>query len=164
MNTLVATLTGPHSARPSGRSRAGESDRSTVPVLIRVPSLYYSRSRQSSHSNAPRVRRRLKKEVRVAAATLIFAMPLSWSLFALVGVGSTESSKPIANVAPRPVSEVRSERIAIVEPSEEPRATIGLRTPDAMPSQPAETEVPVVLPADYLVPDEAPEETAHAGH
>jgi hypothetical protein len=106
----------------------------------------------------------LKKEVRVAAATLIFAMPLSWSLFTLVGVASPDSPKPIANVAPHRNLETQPERIAIPEPTEEPRATIGLRTPDSMPSQPVETEVPVVLPADYLVPDEAPEETANAGH
>lgn len=50
-------------------------------------------------------------------------------------------------------------------------ATITLRTSETiLPATPApaaaaeEIEIPVVVPAGYLVPDEAPEETSDAGN
>ncbi len=163
MNNQVTTFAGPHSARPSGRSRAGESDLMSLPVLIRVPSLSTPHLQTSARTAAPRVRRRLKSEVRVAAATLIFAMPLSWGLFALVGwspkaVSETSASSAIVAV---------SQESPTLDRTDEPMATISLRTTETIlaPAPAAdEIEAPVVVPAGYLVPDEAPQETSDAGY
>ena len=102
------------------------------------------------------------------AATLLFAMPISWGMFSLVGMGPRPVSQPVSELAAVPMPKaIATEQPAIIEPLDEPRATLTLRTTDSLtisppPAPAAEVDVPIVLPAGYLVPDEAPEETNDA--
>lgn len=154
MNPQTAILSRPLSAR-------ADSACLTAPVLIRVPTLT-SRARRMSRPAAPRVRRRLRREVRMAAAVLLFALPMSSALFAFPKMvppspeAATEGGVVTASVPPSPA------------PEEEADVTIGLSVaPMPAPSAPgaatSEAEPPVVVPAGYLVPDDRTEETADAG-
>ena len=145
MTTHTALLASPTKARPSARMIA--------PVLIQVPALS-ARDRHSQRPSARRGRRRIRREVRVVASTMLFALPMSWALlgFAKVGSGPARpiSAAPIA-VADAPVSFEDGPRVTL---SLEPSAVI----------EPTERDGPMAHPAGYLVPDHGSEETAHAGH
>ena len=145
--------------------------RTDAPILIRVPALE-SANRTSVHSQfrsratiAPRRGRRLRREVRVAASALIFALPMSWALMAFARIGpDSSSSSSSASISP-PAALVAG-LPKTPEPSDDgPGVTITL-DPSAVasPYAPA-SDAPTVMPAGYLVPDDdGSEDTAHAGN
>ena len=142
----------PHTALLSGPTSPRSSATLSAPILIQVPSLS-SRPRPTPRPATPRVRRRLRREVRVAASTLLFALPMSWALvvFAKIGPepGRSGAMAPTATVAEAP---------APIEDG--PRVTLGVE-----PAAPAEPDhAPIVVPAGYLIPDDGSEVSAHAGH
>lgn len=164
MTPHTAILSGPHSPRAFA-----EAGRPNAPVLIRVPTLRPSRS---ARVTAPRGRRRLRREVRVAASTLLLVLPMSWALFAFPKIGSSpdaaigDSGRVVAT-APAPIHPNRSQVQAVADADDAPQVTIGLNTtpvssPPSTTSTP-EPDAPIVAPAGYLVPDESPEEASHEG-
>ena len=143
MTTYTALLSRPSQARPSACMVA--------PVLIQVPELIGRGKFTLRLSAAPRGRRRIRREVRVAATTLLFAVPMSWALLFFVKIGPAPG--PTALASPLTVANAS-------DPMEDgPRVTITL-DPSAVAGS-LEPEVPIALPAGYLVPDE---DSAHAGH
>ena len=142
-----ATLVAP--ARVHARTRA--QARPLAPILIRVPTL----GTRPHTLASPRGRRRLRSEVRVASLTLLVAMPLSWTLFTVARIGPARDQEPAATVA----SAVHPTASPV---DDAPIATIGLMVSEPAPDA-AEMEAPTVTPAGYLLPDNGPEETVHAG-
>lgn len=135
----------------------------TIPlVLIQVPSLPTGPRvpRPSVRPLGPvRRRRRLRREVRVAALALLFSVPMvGISLKFWPSGSSTEASIPMLVASMPPVSDLgqNAEDSPIrswVTISLEPAA--GNRVPEFQP--------PVVRPAGFLLPDHGSEEPAHAG-
>ena len=89
--------------------------------------------------------------------TLLVAMPLSWALFSFGKIGPARGSEP-ATAAASTVHPAASEA------DDTPVVTIGLMVaePSSAPAA-SEPEAPMVAPAGYLLPDNGPEETVHAG-
>lgn len=152
MTPHIALLLPPIGARDGSRGDA--------PVLIRVPMLSVGPRRAARPSIQPRrSRRRLRREIRVAASALMFALPMSWALLAFAKIGpETAPASPTTNPAASPVA---TPEAPAADPG--PRATITL-DPSAVayPSAPA-LDVPAVVPAGYLVPDDGSEESLHEG-
>ncbi|MDB5352573.1 MAG: hypothetical protein JWN86_3820 [Planctomycetota bacterium] len=85
---------------------------------------------------------------------MLFALPMSWALLSFVTVGPAPGQPSAAS----PVA-----LAGVAEPIEEgPRVTLSLE-PAATTGQ-TEPDVPIALPAGYLLPHDGSEESAHAGH
>ncbi len=121
-----------------------------APILIQVPTVS-ARSRPSGRVRPTKGRRRLRREVRVAASTLAFAAPMSWFLLGFAPLG------PESSTAARPAATADA---AMPSGDPGPRVTI---TIDASPIIPLVRDAPVVLPAGYVVPEDGPEVSSHAG-
>lgn len=143
MNLDTRALSGPNPARNPASDFA--------PVLIQVPAL-------PVRARAPRTypagvrgrrRRRLRREVRVAATALLCGVPLTWALLTFAGPGLDRSAHAAADEAGR---------IAVAVADELPMVTISLE-PAAPP--PTLDAPPVVL--EEIVPDHGAEEAVHAG-
>lgn len=118
---------------------------SIAPTLIQVPALS---GRGTSRRALPRRRRRLRREVRVAASALLFALPMA-GLLLMLGAGHPESEARAA------VEEAPSISIS-VEPIALPHGGATLRLDETSPT--------VLI--DEIVPEGAvsgAEEAAHAG-
>lgn len=161
----------PHIAMQNSPSNAHDDLRGQALILIRVPALagdsrasWHSDFRAAIHPRAtvsPRRGRRLRREIRVAASAMIFAIPMSWALMAFAKIGPDPSSSVLENTADAH-PENTSQPLA-----HGPRVTITLE-PSAIaypPDDAPRNDIPTVMPAGYLVPDDGePEETAHAGN
>jgi hypothetical protein len=143
-----------------------------APVLIRVPALAGSRPhvrvrparlRPRPVVGVPARRRRLRREVRVAGSALLFCVPMAFGLLTFWGPprSSAGASAPSASIAASPAVAPQAESAARREASP-PLATISFE-PLVEPTRPEDPKVPVVRPAGYLLPDDGPEESAHAG-
>lgn len=124
------------------------------PILIEVPALAGQWRSKTSWPRAPR-RRRLRREVRMIAMALIFAIPMSW---AFVSVWQFQSANPKSD-APVPSGPAVSSELAIG--TVVPRVSISLEAGSA--SGGLEFHAPVAVPAGYILPDDATQEPAHAG-
>lgn len=117
-----------------------------APVLIRVPNV--ATVRRSPVRSASR-RRRLRREIRVAAYGVLTALPLSWAIIA-TGVFGVAPSTPA---------------VASAEADDSPIVSITLGPPapaSAFLATALEPVRTVTLPG-YLLPDEGPEGAEHAG-
>ena len=136
----------------------------TTLVLIRVPALPVepkpSHLHASVRSPGPiRRRRRLRREVRVAALALLFSVPMvgvSLKFWPSSSVPEASSPTLVASIPAGSDRDQTQEDLPVrpwVTISLEPAA--GERVPEFQP--------PVVRPAGFLLPDHGSEEPAHAG-
>ncbi len=95
-----------------------------------------------------------RREVRVAGYTLLTALPLAFASALLLGGRSTALLGSVGPAAP--VARVSSDMAATYHP---PVISITIEPAGLTP---VEAEPPVVFPG-YLLPDDGPEEQAHAG-
>ena len=122
-----------------------------LPVLISVPKL-------TARVRGPRARgrRRLRREVRVAACALLAILPASMALFAFSGDGlptlaaGLTIGRPATSSPDEPAT--RPAAVISLEPLEPVVVTVG-RDP----------EPPVILPG-ILLPADTPEESSDGGH
>lgn len=135
---MTQTLETPTMLSPTRRR-----PRPALPVLIRIPTLAPS---GASRRRTPR--RRLRREVRVAALALLSILPLTLSIFALAG------DRVIPRAAP-----VAADGEALGRPGA-PSITISL---EPVVTVRRDLETPVFLPG-YLLPVEAAEESSDGGH
>lgn len=164
------------------RSRLAGS--AILPVLIQVPTLAPTHSRRYARvrparlrpravASAPRRRRRIRREVRLAGSVVLFSVPMAWILLGLwvprpfadaaatspTAVATAEPDAPEAVPAPAPAPAPVPEPVA--SGLSRPWVSISLEpVPTGLPER---IEGPVVLPAGYLLPDPSAEEPAHAG-
>jgi hypothetical protein len=137
------------------------SDRPVVPILIQVPAFPAPTSRsawprvRARAATSPQRRRRLRREVRVAAYALMLAAPL---VSAPVWIrGEWSSTVPgAARPEPAPAAEGTDRAVAHHPP------VISISIEPAAGVTGTEAEPPVVFPG-YLLPDDDSEEPAHAG-
>jgi hypothetical protein len=141
------------------------TDRPVVPILIQVPALPAlmgpsARSSlrvkaRTSSSLRPQRRRRLRREVRVAAYAMMLMAPMMYAPLALWGERSS-NTKPAESPGPeRPMD--GPELTSALHP---PVISISIEPVVGAPS--SEAEPPVVFPG-YLLPDNDSEGTVHAG-
>jgi hypothetical protein len=168
MSPNYGALSKPAPTRPD---RAGDA---ALPVLIRVPSLAGSgphvrlrpaRLRpRSEFAGTPTRRRRLRREVRVAGSALLFCVPMAFALVTAWGPRPTSGAATPPVFEPRPVVVASAAELAEPAPVEaaRPLATISFEPMPENP-RPEVQVVPVVRPAGFLLPDDGPEEPAHAG-
>lgn len=132
-------------------------------VLIRVPALppepHFRRGPHSLRGRSmppTRRRRRLRREVRVAALALLFALPTAGLLLRF---GPTVPERPTPDSTL--VASIPDVRLAAEEPSVQTWVTISLEPAagDRIP----DLQTPVVRPSGFLLPDHGSEEPAHAG-
>jgi hypothetical protein len=129
-----------------------------VPVLIEVPALRPARPRPGHSRRRPPSgpgRRRLRREIRVAGYALLSVLPLALASASLLG-GRQAAVFGAVRAAARGGSVGSDLARALAPPA------ISITIEPAGLSAPAEPEPPVVFPG-YLLPDDGPEESAHAG-
>lgn len=134
-------------------------------LLIQVPSLpdRQASARPSStrvlRRNSPRRRRRLRREVRVAALTGLFCVPVAGLLLTFWPSESRSQMSASARAASLPsVSETT--RTPELPPA---RSLVTISLEPSAEDRFPEFQHPVVRPAGFLLPDLGPEEPAHAG-
>jgi hypothetical protein len=138
------------------------SDRPVVPILIQVPALPALMSpsarpslRVRAATSPHRRRRRLRREVRVAAYAMMLAAPLVSAPLWIWGEWS--STAPRA-ARPEPACAADGKDLAVAH--HPPVISISIEPATGVTG--AEAEPPVVFPG-YLLPDDDSEEPAHAG-
>ncbi len=121
-----------------------------APVLIRVPNVATAR-RSPVRPASPR--RRLRREIRVAAYGVLTALPLSWAIIATGVFGVAPATPAVASAE----AESEADDSPIVSITLGPPAPASAFFATAL--EPVRT---VTLPG-YLLPDEGPEGDDHAG-
>jgi hypothetical protein len=126
-----------------------------VPALPNEPHFPRVEALKARRDRIVRRRRRLRREVKVAAMALIFALPTS-TLLLSYWPAERPGRSLVAAIPASPEFESNPD-----DPAYRPLVTISLepaageRLPDFTP--------PVVRPSGFLLPDRGPEEPAHAG-
>jgi hypothetical protein len=142
---------------PSPADECARLDAIGVPLLISVPSLASpARAPRSRRLNAvaPPRRRRIRREIRAACIAAAATLPIAFGAFLLLG---DRVGKPLTGLSGLPRDSVA---VGIETVQQSPAITISI-DPTVF-ATPAEGEQPVVFPG-YLLPDDGPEESAHAG-
>jgi hypothetical protein len=126
--------------------------------LIQVPALpaqgrVSRRSTVRPGTNASRRRRRLRREVRVAAYALAAAAPL---FLVATMLWAVQPPRTLASAAPGKLATDKDDRGTLRPPS------ISISIEPTILTPYAEVEPPVVFPG-YLLPDDGREEPANAG-
>lgn len=102
-------------------------------------------------------RRRLRREIRVAAYACLAALPL----VVAVGVWNVHSASRRAGAAE--IETLRSSSMVVERDSSRPLVRLSFEPIEASFDADAETEAPVVFPG-YLLPDDRREELSHEGN